>query len=69
MIGKVNVACPKYMILINIGYLSSQIQQLKLKGNFKNGRFPLTSMLTSRHLILCDIVKKILMFCNDWKGK
>ena len=35
MIGNVNDACPKYMTLINIGYLSSQIQQFKLRGNFK----------------------------------
>ena len=50
------------MILINIGYLSSQIQQFKLRGNFKNDRFSLTSMLTSlkncpkcltQNLILC----------------
>ena len=47
MIGTVNNACPKYMTLINIGYLSSQIQQFRLRGNFKNDRFPLTSMLTS----------------------
>ena len=47
MIGKVNDACPKYMTLISIGYLSSQIQQFKLRGNFKNGRLLLTSMLTS----------------------
>ena len=47
MTGKINDACPKYMTLINIGYLSSQIQQFKLRGNFKNDRFPLTSMLTS----------------------
>ena len=62
MIGKVNDACPKYMTLINIGYLSSQIQQFQLRGNSKNGRFPLTSMLTSlknrpkcltQNLILC----------------
>ena len=35
MIGKINDASPKYMILIIIGYLSSQIQQFKLRGNFK----------------------------------
>ena len=47
MIGKVNDACLKYMTLINIRYLSSQIQQFKLRGNFQNGRFPLMSMLMS----------------------
>ena len=27
------------------------------------------SAMFTRHLILCNIVKQILMFCNDWKGK
>ena len=62
MIGKVNEECPKYMDLINIGYLSSQIQHFKLKGNFINDRVPWTSMVTSlknypkclaQNLILC----------------
>ena len=52
MIGKVNDACPKYMTLINIGYLSSQIQQFKLRGNYKNGRFPLT-------FVSVDIAQKL----------
>ena len=37
MIKKVNDAYLKYMTLINMGYLSSQIQQFKLRGNSKNG--------------------------------
>ena len=62
MIGKVNDACLKYMTLINIGYLSSKIQQFKLRGNFKNDIFSLTSVLTlfkncpkclTQNLILC----------------
>ena len=35
MFEKVNDVCPKYMTLIIIGFLSSQIQQFKLRGNFK----------------------------------
>ena len=44
MIGKINDACPKYMTLVTIGYPSSQIQKVKLRENFKNGRFPLMSV-------------------------
>ena len=34
MIGKVNDACRKYITLINLRYLSSQVQQFKLRGKF-----------------------------------
>ena len=51
MIGKINDACPKYMTLKNIGYLSSQIQQFKLRGIFKNWQISID--------VSVDVAKKL----------
>ena len=50
MIGQENDACPKYMTLINIGYLSSRTQQFKLRGIFKMADF---------HDVNVDVAQKL----------